>query len=94
VPIRPEVEAVCRLVGIDPLTAISEGTLLATVRPEHANGVVQRLKQAGSVASVIGEMVTADRGMVRLSDHGERPLVHPRVDPFWAAYGRALEAGL
>jgi hydrogenase expression/formation protein HypE len=94
VPIRPEVEAVCRLVDIDPLTAISEGTLLATVRPEHAAGVVERLEHAGSVASVIGEIVTADRGMVRLDGRTERTLEHPRVDPFWAAYGRVLEAGL
>ena len=94
VPIRPEVEAVCRLVGIDPLTAISEGTLLATVRPEHAAGVVEALEQAGSVASVIGEIVTADRGMVRLDGRTERTLEHPRIDPFWAAYGRALESGL
>ncbi len=94
VPIRPEVEAVCRLVDIDPLTAISEGTLLATVRPEHAAGVVERLKQAGSVASVIGEIVTADRGMVRLDGRTERRLEHPRIDPFWAAYGRAMKAGL
>ncbi len=94
VPIRPEVEAVCRLVGIDPLTAISEGTLLATVRPEHADGVVARLRQAGTVASVIGEIVTAERGMVRLSSRGERALEHPQVDPFWAAFGHALEAGL
>jgi hydrogenase maturation factor len=94
VSIRPEVEAVCRLVGIDPLTAISEGTLLATVRPEHADGVVARLRQAGSTASVIGEIVTAERGMMRLSSQGERTLAHPQVDPFWAAFGRALENGL
>jgi hydrogenase maturation factor len=94
VPIRPEVEAVCRVVGIDPLTAISEGTLLLTVRPEHADGVLLRLREAGTVACVIGEIVTAAHGMVRLSDRGERPLEHPQVDPFWAAFGRALEAGL
>ena len=94
VPIRPEVEAVCRLVGIDPLTAISEGTLLLTVRPAHADGVLLRLRETGTVASVIGEIVTAAQGMVRLSDQGERPLEHPQVDPFWAAFGQALEAGL
>jgi hydrogenase maturation factor len=94
VPIKPEVEAVCRLVGIDPLSAISEGTLLATVRPEHTDGVLQRLGEAGTVASVIGEIVPAVQGMVRLSGQGERPLEHPQVDPFWAAFGRALEVGL
>jgi hydrogenase maturation factor len=94
VPIRPEVAAVCGAVGIDPLTAISEGTLLMTVRPEHAQGVLLRLREAGIEASAIGEIVTADRGMVRLSSQGERTLEHPQVDPFWAAFGRALEAGL
>ena len=46
------------------------------------------------MASVIGEIVTADRGMVRLDGLTERTLEHPRIDPFWAAYGRALESGL
>ena len=62
VPIRPETAAVCRLVGIDPLASISEGTLLATVRPQHADGVLALLREAGIAAAVIGEMVAADRG--------------------------------
>ena len=94
VPIRPEVAAVCEAVGIDPLTAISEGTLLATVRPQHCDGVLACLRDAGIPASAIGEIVTADRGLTRLTVQGERPLEHPGVDPFWAAFGRAMESGL
>lgn len=92
--VRPEVEAVCRTVGIDPLAAISEGTLLATVRPHRVDAVLGALHEAGIEASVIGEMVPQERGMVRVGHDGDTPLVHPRVDPFWAAFGRAIEKGL
>ncbi len=92
--VRPEVEAVCRTVGIDPLAAISEGTLLATVRPHRVDAVLGALREAGIESSVIGEIVPAERGMVRLGQGADQPLVHPRVDPFWAAFGRAIEHGL
>jgi hydrogenase maturation factor len=92
--VRPEVEAVCRTVGIDPLAAISEGTLLATVRPHRVDAVVMALREAGIEASVIGEIVPEERGMVRAGAGPDQPLVHPRVDPFWAAFGRAIEKGL
>ncbi len=92
--VRPEVEAVCQTVGIDPLSAISEGTLLATVRPHRADAVIGKLGEAGIAASVIGEIMPQERGMVRTGRGGDRPLVHPRVDPFWAAFGRAVEKGL
>lgn len=94
IPVRPEVAAVCELVDIDPLTSISEGTLLATVRPEHAVGVLGALAGAGIAATAIGEMVPAERGLRRVTAAGERPLEHPQVDPFWAAFGRAMEEGL
>ncbi len=94
VPIRPETTAVCELVGIDPLAAISEGTLLATVRPQHTDGVLALLREAGIVAAVIGEMVSAERGLLRLTAEGERSLEHPGTDPFWAAFARAMESGL
>ncbi len=94
VPIRSETAAVCQLVGIDPLAAISEGTLLATVRPQHADGVLAALRGSGIDAAVIGEMVSREFGLVRLSAAGERPLEHPGTDPFWAAFGKAMESGL
>ena len=91
VPVRPEVRAVCQHVGIDPYRAISEGTLLATVRPGHADGFLAALGQAGIDAAVVGEVTAPDAGTRLVS--GE-PLEHPGLDPFWAAFGRwAAEAG-
>ncbi|AUW94203.1 MAG: AIR synthase [Sulfobacillus thermosulfidooxidans] len=90
--VREETKAICDLTGIDPLIAISEGTLLLTVKPHAVDKVMRALKAQGIDVSVIGEMRPASEGMWREA-HGRRmPLVHPRIDPFWAAFG-ALAAG-
>ncbi len=94
VPVREETAALCSYLGIDPLAAISEGTLLLTARPEHADGVRQALAAEGIPAQPIGEILPAERGMIRTTATGDQELQHPGVDPFWAAYGRALELGL
>ncbi len=94
IPVRPEVRAVCDHVGIDPYVSISEGTLLATVRPEHADGLLAALAAAGIEAATVGEVTDASAGLILVDEAGaERPLTHPGLDPFWGAFGRwAAEA--
>lgn len=87
IPVRPEVAAVCEHVGIDPYTSISEGTLLATVRPERADGFLAALQDAEIEAALVGEVVEHERGSLLITAEGDRPLQHPGVDPFWAAFG-------
>ncbi len=87
VQVRPEVRAICAHVGIDPYTAISEGTLIATVRPERAIGYVEACARAGIDAAIVGEITDPGAGRVLVDDGGERELVHPGLDPFWAAFG-------
>ena len=87
IPVRPEVRAICDHVGIDPYISISEGSLIATVRPDRAEAFVAALAAAAIDAAVVGELVPADRGRVLLVEGRERPLVHPGLDPFWAAFG-------
>jgi hydrogenase expression/formation protein HypE len=95
IPVRPEVRVVCDHVGIDPYSSISEGTLVATVRPEHAGGFLAALHAAGIQAAQVGEVTDAWPGTVLLANLGdERPAEHPGLDPFWAAFARwAAEAG-
>jgi hydrogenase expression/formation protein HypE len=90
--VRPEVRAICRLTGMDPLAAISEGTLLAAVRPDRAQAVLDAWRRAGIEGSAIGEFVAPERGLTRWTERGEAPLHHPGVDPFWQAFAKALEA--
>jgi hydrogenase maturation factor len=88
IPVRPEVRAVCDYVGIDPYISISEGTLLATVRPEHAGAFLAALQAEGIDAADVGEITDRNAGAVLVRGGEPGPLEHPGVDPFWEAFGR------
>ncbi len=92
--VSPAAEAVCRLFSIDPYSSISEGTLIACVRPHAADEIVARLADAEIPASVCGELLEAGRGVSVVREGHARDLVHPRVDPFWEAFYRSIEKGL
>jgi hydrogenase expression/formation protein HypE len=64
VPVRPEVQAVCRLLGLDPLYAACEGRLLAWVAAPDADRALQALRAhpLGAGAAVIGRTGAAERG--------------------------------
>ncbi len=87
IPIRPEVAAVCGYVGIDPYTAISEGTLIATVVPERADAYVASLVGAGIDAAVVGEILPPEEDRTLVIGGRVERLVHPGLDPFWGAFG-------
>jgi hydrogenase expression/formation protein HypE len=61
IPVLPQVEAACELLGLDPLYVANEGKLVAFVAPDAAPAVLaaMRAHPAGQGAAVIGE-VTAD----------------------------------
>jgi hydrogenase expression/formation protein HypE len=61
VPVLPQVEAACELLGLDPLYVANEGKLVAIVAADAAPAVLaaMRAQPAGAAAAVIGE-VTAD----------------------------------
>ncbi len=87
IPIRPEVVAVCEHIGIDPYTAISEGTLIATVVPGRGEAYVSALAAAGIDAAVVGEILPREDGRKVVTEGREEPLTHPGLDPFWGAFG-------
>ena len=87
IPLRPEVRAVCDHVGIDPFISISEGTLIATVRPDRAIGYVEACAREGIDAAIVGDVTEPSEGRVLIDVVGERPLEHPGLDPFWGAFG-------
>ena len=88
IPVRPEVRAVCDHVGIDPYTSISEGTLIATVVADRADAFLAALAADGIQAAAVGEVVEPSHGTILRTAHGEQPLRHPGLDPFWEAFGR------
>jgi hydrogenase expression/formation protein HypE len=83
------IKKVCDLFKIDPYSSISEGTLIITCRPNRAGEVIRRLDDKGIPASIVGEVTNKEKG-IQYSEYGNlRQLIHPKVDPFWAAFGKA-----
>ncbi len=78
-------------VDIDPFEAISEGTLIITVRPHKAQAVVDTLKEKGIPASIVGEVVEKGEGIKLIEEGEERKLGYPRQDPFWPAFFKTIE---
>jgi hydrogenase expression/formation protein HypE len=68
IPIKPDVAALCELLGFDPIYIANEGKLIAFVSPDHAEAVlaVLRADALGKDACIIGEVVEAPAGRVIL----------------------------
>jgi hydrogenase maturation factor len=88
IPVMAGVREICELYGIDPYKSISEGTLIAMVRPARADKVLAALAKKRIPAADIGEVTR--KGMVLVEGGRETRLEHPVVDPFWNAYFKAL----
>jgi hydrogenase maturation factor len=84
--IDPAVDEVSKLFRMDPLDAISEGTLLLAVEPDAAPRVLGSLRRKKIAAVDIG--VFGRKGQP-CRDRGR--VFHPADrDPFWIAFSRAL----
>ena len=89
--IPEEVKAVCESFDIDPLQAISEGSLIITARPDHSEAIIAALRSHGISCTVVGKVV-ADRSIRRIKRKDGRieDLIMPKQDPFWPAFFKSL----
>jgi hydrogenase expression/formation protein HypE len=67
-PFRPAVKAACEMLGFDPLYVANEGKLVAFVRENDANTVLDVMKKTkyGESAAVIGKVIGTGKSQVRL----------------------------
>jgi Hydrogenase maturation factor len=80
VNVYPEVRALCRAFGIDPLETLSSGVLLATVPPSRLAEAEEKLRQIGVPHSVIGRVTPRADFLVKIGDRKyERPYVEDKV---------------
>lgn len=65
-PIKPEVQGVCDMLGLDPLYMANEGKMLVIVPKNHASEVINAIRECdiGKNASIIGEVVPENVGKV------------------------------
>ena len=66
VPVLPDVNGACEILGIDPLYVANEGKLIAVVPAEHADAVLQTMRDddLGTNAVILGEVVEEHPGLV------------------------------
>jgi hydrogenase expression/formation protein HypE len=84
------VPEICRFFNIDPYASISEGTLILACKAPKAPEVIKKLTAKGIKASIVGELVSKEKGMILVEKGKEKKLEHPIVDPFWNAFYGAL----
>ncbi len=68
IPVHPEVNAACEMLGFDPLYVANEGKLVAIVPKEEAEQVLAVMKSTryGEGAVIIGEIIAEPKGRVLL----------------------------
>ena len=69
IPVRPQVDAACELLGLDPLYVANEGKLVAVCAPEAADAVLaaMRAHPLGSEAARIGTVTTDPHHFVQMA---------------------------
>lgn len=82
-----EVRMVCEGLGLDPIEAISEGSLLVTCDPSISSKILHCLQSGGIEASKIGKVVSDINNRVIIRRDGTvAPLRIPDRDPFWQRF--------
>ena len=68
IPVRPQVQAACDMLGLDPLYCANEGKLLAVVAPEDTESVLAAMRghELGADAAVIGQVTARYPGRLTL----------------------------
>jgi hydrogenase expression/formation protein HypE len=89
IPIAEETIEICNFFKIDPLQLISSGALLIASKGGFAEKIVQRLREHGIAASIIGEFLASvtERFIIR-KDGTEEALPRPESDHLWAALAK------
>jgi hydrogenase expression/formation protein HypE len=93
IPISLETLEICKLFRIDPLTSLSEGSLLIACRPEKTSRLLNKLNSGRIEARVIGRLAKAAGRAFAVGKRGCRILKYPESDPYWKAYSGAIRKG-
>jgi hydrogenase maturation factor len=70
IPIYPQTERICRLLGIHPMGLIGSGSLLICCQKEEADRLMARIREAGIDVTCIGEVLDAGRGVEAVNKDG------------------------
>lgn len=89
IPVTLETMEVCKLFHINPLIALSEGSLIITCRPEKTAKLLANLQAADIEAGIVGRL-TKRQSLWGFNSKGAKQTIrYPRFDPYWKAYWKA-----
>ncbi|HEV2138305.1 MAG TPA: AIR synthase-related protein [Nitrososphaerales archaeon] len=89
--VSEETKAVCSAFGIDPLTSLSEGTLLLTCGPGRVSTLRERVSGSGLRIAEVG-IVESGTGLWLSREGGRRTRFRPKSDGYWEAYNSSVKA--
>ncbi len=83
IPVKPEVEAVSDMLGIDPFEVANEGKIVMGVKTDTAEDVLAAIRKTkyGKDAQIIGEVTEGKRVIMETLIGGERLIEPPIADP-------------
>jgi hydrogenase maturation factor len=92
VEVPDDIARVAAALDFDPWRAISEGTLLAAVRPDAVPSVVEAWRKADLPSWEIGRFTAASREVAVTRDGRAATMDEPGEDPFWALFFAGIGA--
>lgn len=85
IPIHPSTQMICRELEISALELISSGCMILTCHSSHWEEVVERIKQTGIEARMIGSIVKDANQRDIISRQKRSTLSRPATDALWGA---------
>lgn len=93
VPLTEETDKICKVFRIDPMSSLSEGSLLISSKPNRTDAILRALSSVGITARVVGRMKTRSFGHRATTRARSLRLRYPETDPYWKAYWKATKKG-
>jgi hydrogenase maturation factor len=86
IPVLPETQAVCRVLGLDPLRLLASGALLIAAAPGSAEALVTAFAADNTPVAKIGRFLPRRQGSWAISGGTKRELRAPERDELARAY--------
>lgn len=80
IPILPECDEICRVIGVDALGLLASGCLLVTLPAMQAPALLKSLEDEGIFACEVGQVIAPQEGLIMVGYEGEVPLPEFRRD--------------